>query len=663
MKKIFTVLAVLLAGFASVSAQEAQTIPGGLDLSKGVYTGTGSYNADNEAMDGFKNGGTGTFVLNNATAQAYKISFDAATTRGDVSLEFKITNGEEVVCQKTATVTNTGKWTDYQTFKCFTPELPVSDNLTLVITLKSSGSNWTANVKNVVFSVKVPGEDDVVNQIPTDDDHPFVLTGAKVEGSGTVKTDVENGAFDSFRNGATATVLIDCVEAGFYKIAFLAASKTAGATLKFSFYKEGEAEAELEKEIAVQSETNWAWYEVKDDLGDLTVGKKTLVITFIAAEGETWTANMKDVKIAFSTEKIVNQIPTDADHPFVLTDAEIEGNGTVKNDVENGQFDSFYNGAKALIAINNTMEQYYSVSFEAATNQSGNPGLKFYIKDGETVVDESEAITIDKNGWNNYKQYFWHTTNKIPTGTYTFVIEFLRDVNGTTVNAKNFAFKALENVALAESTTYTPEAKFANVTLTRSIAANKWSTICLPFDMTAEQVTATFGTDVNLATLTSGDASALTFETVEGIEANKPYAIKVSTAFTSAIIEAVDIKVATPTQTVADWQFVGNYSTDATIPQGSYFFSNNQLYNAVDASSRVQPFRGYFTYTGGGSPAPTLGFVIGEQTTGISEMEKMRNGENERFYDLQGRKVTSHPSISQLKKSLYIVNGKKIIIK
>ena len=653
MKRIITLLATILIGFSQMMADPtAQTIPGSLDLSNGTYTGTGSYNAETEAMDGFKNGGTGTFVLNNATAQAYKISFDAATTRGDVSLEFKITNGEDVVCQQTATVANTGKWTDYQTFKCFTPELPVSDHLTLVITMKSSGSNWTANVKNVVFSVKVPGEDDVVNQIPTDDDHPFVLTGAKVEGSGTVKTDVENGAFDSFKNGATATVLIDCVEAGAYKIAFLAASKTAGATLRFSFFKEGEDEAELEKEIAVQSETNWAWYEVKDDLGDLTVGKKTLVITFIAAEGETWTANMKDVKIAFSTEKIVNQIPTDADHPFVLTDAEIEGNGTVKKDVENGRFDSFYNGAKALIAINNTMEQYYSVSFEAATNQSGNPGLKFYIKDGETVVDESEAITIDKNGWNNYKQYFWHTTNKIPTGTYTFVVEFLRDVNGTTVNAKNFAFKALENVALTESESYTPVAKYANVTLTRSIAADKWSTICLPFDMTAEQVTAAFGADANLATLTSGDASALTFETVESIEANKPYAIKVATAFTSATIDAVDIKMATPTQSVTNWDFVGNYTKDTAIPANAYFFNGGKIVKAGDDSNKIQPFRGYFM---GNASAPGLSFILDGQTTGVNEVRgKMADVRNE-VYNLAGQRV------AQPAKGLYIVNGKKII--
>ncbi len=45
------------------------------------------------------------------------------------------------------------------------------------------------------------------------------------------------------------------------------------------------------------------------------------------------------------------------------------------------------------------------------------------------------------------------------------------------------------------------------------------------------------------------------------------------------------------------------------------------------------------------------------ETTGISEIEKMRNVGNEKFFDLQGRLV------AQPTKGLYIVNGKKYIVK
>lgn len=51
-----------------------------------------------------------------------------------------------------------------------------------------------------------------------------------------------------------------------------------------------------------------------------------------------------------------------------------------------------------------------------------------------------------------------------------------------------------------------------------------------------------------------------------------------------------------------------------------------------------------------------LNFDEGE-TTGISEIEKLRNVGNEKFFDLQGRLV------AQPTRGLYIVNGKKVIIK
>ena len=45
------------------------------------------------------------------------------------------------------------------------------------------------------------------------------------------------------------------------------------------------------------------------------------------------------------------------------------------------------------------------------------------------------------------------------------------------------------------------------------------------------------------------------------------------------------------------------------------------------------------------------------EATGISEIKTMRNAGNEIFFDLQGRKV------AQPTKGLYIVNGKKVVIK
>ena len=50
-----------------------------------------------------------------------------------------------------------------------------------------------------------------------------------------------------------------------------------------------------------------------------------------------------------------------------------------------------------------------------------------------------------------------------------------------------------------------------------------------------------------------------------------------------------------------------------------------------------------------------------DDATSISEMAKWRNGENEKFYDLQGRKIAN--SQKPTAKGIYIVNGRKVVIK
>ena len=53
-----------------------------------------------------------------------------------------------------------------------------------------------------------------------------------------------------------------------------------------------------------------------------------------------------------------------------------------------------------------------------------------------------------------------------------------------------------------------------------------------------------------------------------------------------------------------------------------------------------------------------LGSSVLDTATGIGEMERMGNGENEKWYDLAGRRVSSSKS-----KGVYIVNGKKVLVK
>ena len=195
---------------------------------------------------------------------------------------------------------------------------------------------------------------------------------------------------------------------------------------------------------------------------------------------------------------------------------------------------------------------------------------------------------------------------------------------------------------------------------TRGITAGKWSTICLPFDLSSSQQTSVFGAGVEVAKLTDESTeSTLKFATLsdETIEANKPYAIKVASNFSTATIPNVTLSNATPSVTAGDWTFTGVY-TPVNIPADSYFFSDNKLWRAADDTNTIKAFRGYFTFTNNsGAGSREMNVSVDGELTGIRTIESgVQNVENE-YFDLQGRKV------AQPTKGLYIVNGKKIIVK
>ena len=196
-----------------------------------------------------------------------------------------------------------------------------------------------------------------------------------------------------------------------------------------------------------------------------------------------------------------------------------------------------------------------------------------------------------------------------------------------------------------------------DVTLKRSITEGKWSTIVLPFAVSADKLITAFGPDYKLAELTTGDENTLNFTTRTAIEACKPYAIKVSVPFTSATFEDVYIDSTTPEQTVGNWVFNGTY-TSQTAPVDSYVFSGNKLRKVTANNVTVKPFRAYITYNGV-APANELEFILDGETTGLSEELRVESGEfaTATYYDLQGRKV------AQPTKGVYIVNGRKTIVK
>ena len=231
-----------------------------------------------------------------------------------------------------------------------------------------------------------------------------------------------------------------------------------------------------------------------------------------------------------------------------------------------------------------------------------------------------------------------------------------------------------------------------------------WNTLCLPFNMTAEQVTAqleptelkeldterkwanvngqwSVSEDGHVTGLDNGTLY-LNFKNASAISAGVPYIIKWDSSdnIVDPVFSDVTIVKSAPTAvTFTGGKFVGTYNyTQYTNENKSILLlgEDNTLYwpqpareNPDDeTSAMVYPsigaFRAYFQLDDPVSVrAFKLNFGDGEQEAqGIKEIEDGRlKIENEAgaWYTLDGVKVNGKPT----RKGLYIVNGKKVVIK
>jgi hypothetical protein len=271
----------------------------------------------------------------------------------------------------------------------------------------------------------------------------------------------------------------------------------------------------------------------------------------------------------------------------------------------------------------------------------------------------------------------------VATGEYDVTISNFNFLDGTNyypVADVTFKVKvvSVHTVELDELATTAPAAATGvNVKVKRTLNANKWSTICLPFAMTAEQVTSAFGAGTEIKDFTSwsskeddetGDIVSITigFTPVTTMAANHPYLIKVANAITyedGFTIENVNIAPeATPNKQIGKGKkrgtFYGNYVANSEVPENDLFVSNNKFYYS-NGSTKMKAFRGYFDlydYLSILDEGDARISMVDDDVTGINTVHGA-NGNADGTYDLQGRKVENP------KKGLYINNGKKVVIK
>ena len=220
-----------------------------------------------------------------------------------------------------------------------------------------------------------------------------------------------------------------------------------------------------------------------------------------------------------------------------------------------------------------------------------------------------------------------------------------------------------------------------DVILKRTLKAGGYSSFAVPFDVSAEQVEAVLGADVKVKQLTGSSFDegtlSLTFADATGIEAGKPYLVKMVDEMESATFAGVTLNsTLTPTltscvdfvPTVGKTLISGPAGNEDDTQSVLFLAAGNSLYHPTvvnkedDANSYMLGFRAYFQLHDAVTSAKafSIDFGDGEATGIISVGDAQLSIDNAgAWYTLDGRRISGVPTL----KGVYIQNGKKVLIK
>lgn len=221
--------------------------------------------------------------------------------------------------------------------------------------------------------------------------------------------------------------------------------------------------------------------------------------------------------------------------------------------------------------------------------------------------------------------------------------------------------------------------KTLNVTVNRYVF-NGWNTISLPISLTEAQLNETFGSDCKLEKLigveNDGQSIKLNFQNCksEGIKANTPYILYYTGINGTKKIKADNALVTdAPATLTFTAEGTGETVTMSCAKQqiqasglyGIWAKDNTEaaFVNVDEASNGFYATRCYIQLSNGNSTILTTNHIAGDITS-ISSITK--NGEKVDVYNISGVKVASQinaSEINNLQKGIYVVKGKKVLVK
>lgn len=335
-------------------------------------------------------------------------------------------------------------------------------------------------------------------------------------------------------------------------------------------------------------------------------------------------------------------------------------------------------------------DPYYNGEYDS--NNDYYVAVEVYVTAAEGSETGSITFGVENTSTGNYSVFF-DNARLFWCGTTVYYL----DANNTSTEKQAYANGELTGLDYEAYTTAHA------VQYRRAFSLGKWNAIVLPFNVSGEQLKRTFGSDVKLSKLEGiNPATRINFKSVdlssEGIEQGECYVIKVSQAPSLAAgksqeysyghgskvtlygplysFGSVTRTAALTSATVSkDYttangtlSFTGYYTKPTSkVEAGYYIVKNGKMWYLTGNSTSI--YGTYWTLKDADTnTSKSLTFSIDGDDNGTATgiegimVEQAVDG-NETIFNLGGQRVGLASQASQLPKGIYMLNGKKVIVK
>ena len=309
----------------------------------------------------------------------------------------------------------------------------------------------------------------------------------------------------------------------------------------------------------------------------------------------------------------------------------------------------------------------------AVKNNPANPSLKITIVDGnKNIVEQSVQVPVGEfkeysvvipNGTPNTRLEFWgeQASNRfLVTVEYDIFIDDVKVVRLVPVSesADNTAILAANN------------GNNVNVKLDRKLSNEYWNTICLPFNLNTEEVNTLFGEATQIREFNRVENSEMVFvePKEKAIVAGTPYLFKPENNIDNSLFFRATIDNSNNAAAYADaegkeYKFVGVTSPTALQATDIFIGTDNSLYYPdmeTEGANIINGMRAYIQLPEG-TDAKAFAINTNGVVTSISNTAAAAKADGT-VYTISGQLV-GKVNPATLAKGIYVVNGKKFVVK